>query len=47
MINDCRDHVLSSAIDFLFELEPMPTLHSAVEKGEAPRALSLLSVPRT
>lgn len=32
-----------------FLLSPcfMPTLHSAVEKGEAPRALSLLSVPRT
>ena len=26
MINDCRVPVLSSAIDFLFELEPRPTL---------------------
>ena len=31
---------------FLLSPRFMPTLHSAVGKGEAPRALSLLSVPR-
>ena len=30
MINDCRVPVLSSAIDFLFELEPRPTLRGVM-----------------